>query len=533
MEYYDDNIVAHTNLLTNKYKPTNISEIVGNKRNIDQIVTWLNNFVSNKKKIFIDNVKNKTKTKKGKKIKIPKIEIDENIIDEDYLNNDLEAPDPDMNNDIDNNIDLIDETNYISNIHKTNEPKSCLLITGNHGVGKTTCIHAILNDLGYTIQIINFSKITTGKNIKDVIERITNSSDILKMMDGQKNVKNVIVIDELESLTSLTEKNCISALIKTNESNWFCPIIFISNNQHNKLLSDIKKNSMEIRFWPPYPNEMLVVLKKICDKENINMSNQAIAYKIIEHSQKDFRRLIFILQDLKYAFGKKTITMEMIDDYCTTSQKKDVDFDLFNATELLLHSYKSVDDCMIYYETEKTLLPLMIHQNYIKSILAVADENDIDTYNNIYELSELLSKGDVVENYIYGDQNWDMCDVHGFYTCVITSFILSNINPNMESAKLDFPMDLNRTSIQKINKKNILNANKCLNTMNIHDYIYINQIVRNMLNDGKNNECIRLFDGYNIKMEHIESLLKVDKIQSSKTNLAPKQKKELMSYLDS
>ena len=47
----------------------------------------------------------------------------------------------------------------------------------------------------------------------------------------------------------------------------------------------------------------------------------------------------------------------------------------------------------------------------------------------------------------------------------------------MESAKLDFPMDLNRTSIQKINKKNILNANKCLSTMNIHDYIYINQIV--------------------------------------------------------
>jgi hypothetical protein len=34
-------------------------------------------------------------------------------------------------------------------------------------------------------------------------------------------------------------------------------------------------------------------------------------------------------------------------------------------------------------------------------------------------------------------------------------------------------------------------------------------------------------------MEHIESLLKVDKIQSSKTNLAPKQKKELMNYLDS
>ena len=51
MEYYDDNIIAHSNLLTNKYKPTKISEIVGNKKNVDQIVSWLNTFKSNKKKI--------------------------------------------------------------------------------------------------------------------------------------------------------------------------------------------------------------------------------------------------------------------------------------------------------------------------------------------------------------------------------------------------------------------------------------------------------------------------------------------------
>jgi DNA polymerase III delta prime subunit len=527
MEYYDDNIIAHSNLLTNKYKPTKISEIVGNKKNVEQIVTWLNTFESNKKK-FLSNNK---KSKKGKKTKVMIAEIEEDDLGvTDDLNNDIFSNE----NENENENEIMDETNFDNfNINKSVGPKSCLLITGNHGVGKTACVHAILNDLGYKIQIINFSKITTGKNIKDVIERMTNSSDILMLMDGHKSIKNVIIIDELESLTSLTEKNCISALIKTNESNWFCPIIFISNNQHNKLLSDIKKNSMEIRYWPPFPNEMLIVLKNIAEKEHININNQATSYKIIEHSQRDFRRLIFILQDLKYAFGKNMITMEMIDDYCMTSKKKDVDFDLFNATELLLHSYKSVDDCMRYYETEKTLLPLMIHQNYIKSILTIADENSLETYDNIYELSELLSKGDVVENYIYGDQNWDMCEVHGFYTCVITSYLLSNINPNMESIKLDFPMDLNRTSIQKINKKNILNANKCLNTMNIHDYIYINQIIRSMLNDGNNNECIRLFDGYNIKMEHIESLLKVDKIQSSKTNLAPKQKKELMIYLDS
>jgi DNA polymerase III delta prime subunit len=516
MEYYDDNTIAHTNLLTNKYKPQKISDIAGNKKAIDQILSWLNNFEDNKKKIL---TKHKTgKKKKINKIKIPEIEINDEDIE------DIPIEDEDINTEI---------PYPIKNGNKTDSPKSCLIITGNHGVGKTSSIHAILNELKYVIQIINFSKITTGKNIKDVIERITNTSDILKIMDGQKNTKNVIVIDELESLTSNTEKNCISALIKTNEYYWFCPIIFISNNQHNKMLSDIKKNSLEIRFFQPFPQDMLIILKKITENENINIKNQSVAYKIIEHSQKDFRRLIFILQDLKYAYNNEIITMEMLDEYCLTSKKKDVDFDLFNATELLLHSYTSIDDSIRYYETEKTLLPLMIHQNYIKSILSISDEKKIETYENISNISELLSNGDVIENYIYGEQNWDMYEVHGYYTCVATSYILSKINPYKESSKLDFPMDLNRTSIQKINRKNIINANKCLNNMNIHDYIYINQIVRKMLLDNKNSECMKLFDGYGIKMEHIESLLKVDKIQSSKTNLAPKQKKELMIFLDS
>lgn len=552
MEYYDDDIIARSNSLTNKYKPQKIEDIAGNTKAVAQIVAWLKGFAENKKKVL--ETQNKVgKKKKKSKVKIPKIKQDDDNEELGYNENDVQKETCAENdraadyNEAGDASQLEDEPNqqeeYYEQLEevyqssnkgaKNNNPKSCVIVTGNHGVGKTSSVHAILNDLGYTMQVINFSKIKTGKNVKDVIERITNTSDILKIMDGQQKLKNVIVIDELESLTSSTEKSCITMLIKHNELFWFCPIIFISNNQHNKLLSDIKKNSLEVRFWQPFPQEMVNTLKMIASKENIILKNSAVHYKIIEHCQRDFRRLIFILQDLKYAYGEEPISSEMIDDYCITSKKKDVDFDLFNATELLLHDYTCIDDCMRYYETEKVLLPLMIHQNYCKSIQAIMNDDDPEIYNHIGTISELLSKGDVVENYIYGDQNWDMHDVHGFYTCVATSFLLSDINSKHGSVGLDFPMDLNRTSIMKINRKNILNANKCLTNMNIHDYIYINQIVRKLLADGKNSECMKLFNGYGIKMEHIESLLKVDKIQSSKTNLAPKQKKELLNYLRS
>ena len=49
--------------------------------------------------------------------------------------------------------------------------------------------------------------------------------------------------------------------------------------------------------------------------------------------------------------------------------------------------------------------------------------------------------------------------------------------------------------------------------MDIQDYIYINQIIRNLINDGEISKCIDLFKGYNIELSNIETLLKVDKIE--------------------
>jgi DNA polymerase III delta prime subunit len=520
MEYIDTNEKV-TSAWTDKYKPTKISDIIGNEVAIKNIITWLNTFNANKKKILTKQREDK-KLKPGKK-KIQKIKIaneDENEIEENEEVNEYDV-DEDMYH---------AETEYQSSkIIPKAGPKSCMIVTGNHGIGKTGSVHVILKELGYDIQIINFSKVKSNKNIKDVIERVTNGSNILGLMDGKKKTNVAIVIDELESITSSTEKNCIMTLLKNNEVNWLCPIIFISNNQHNKLLSDIKKNSLEARFWQPYAKHMIILLDKIIKNENINISNSNVKYTIIEHSQKDFRRLIFILQDIKYAFGDTVITEQLIDNYCESSTKKDIDFDLFRATDILLQGYSGIDDCLRYYETEKVLLPLMMHQNYIKSINSNIKDSS-KKYDLINEITTSLSKGDVIENYIYGDQNWDMHEVHGYYTCVAPSYLL-NENLKKTELKLDFPIDLNKTSIKKINRRNILNASKCLKNMDISDYIYLNQIVRNLIGEGRIGDCVKLLSGYNIKLESIESLLKVDKIKSSKTNLTSKQKKELTSYL--
>ncbi|AYV80823.1 MAG: replication factor C large subunit [Harvfovirus sp.] len=539
MEYFESNgNNSDPGSWTEKYCPKAIGEIIGNDKAVKGVVAWLNSFEENKKKMLSKPNKNRKKPK----IKIPvggggetgmgEVEVEAEIDMDSITEFDRYCADED-------NVDPKPKSG------KAHQPKSCMIITGNHGVGKTCVVNAVLKTMGYCIQIVNFGKIKTNKNIKEIIENIMNSSDILNMLNGKKNTKIAIVIDELEAITSTMSKNCIMALLKNNDDNWLYPTIFISNNQHNKLLSDIKKNSYEIRMWPPYQSELLTLLKRIVKEENISISgvansNYKVAYNIIDHAQKDYRRLILTLNDLKYAYENKSITLTMVNEYCKLSNKKDEDFDLFRATNFLLQKYNGIEDCIRYYETEKVLLPLMVHQNYIDMInLKIGgEEGDLGKKNEALkfqlaeEISYMLSEGDVIENYIYGEQNWDINEVHGYLTCAVPSYLLCRSLPEDDSIKLVFPADLNKASIGKINKKNIINAGKCFKNKNIHDYIYINLIIRNLIGESRIDDCVKLLEGYDVKLVNIESLLKVDKIKSSKTNLTSKQKKELLFYLD-
>jgi len=469
-----------------KYRPTQIKELVSNSKSVRTIVSWLDNYEKNKKKISrnTDSKKKRVRANKG------------------------------SNNDKKKRMD------YCSSI----------IITGTHGVGKTVSLNVILDEKNYSIMKINLNNINT-KNSKDSINNSMNRSNILNIMDGTKNKKQVIVIDEIEAITSSTEKNHILSLQRNNDNEWIYPIIFISNTHHNKLFSEIKKYAFEVKFYEPYKDDMKIILTNIAISESMRFQNQDTINMVIKYSQNDIRRLIYILQDLKYAYDKIVITDEMAEIQCETSKCKDIDYDLYNATDGLLYGYSTVDNCLRYYETEKVLLPLMIHQHYPTCIINNFSDKD-EQYELAKEISESLSYGDVVENLIYGDQSWNMQEIHGFYTCVNTSFNLSNkLIDEPNKCKLKFATDLNKTSIKNINKKNINNANKCFGSMNVMDFTHINNIMRKLINEDRINDCLELFKGYDIKLEHIESLLKIDKIKNKKVVLTSKQKKEIIKNL--
>lgn len=416
-----------------KYTPKKTNEIIGNVDTIKFIKNWLENYEEVKN--FLKSRGLLKKTSKGRKKKI---------------------------------VDITDkEVEY-------SKTKGNLLISGTHGCGKSTIISLILKEYNY--EVINLNTL----DLKTKIDIDLMSKFEMNYRDNDK--KPILLIDELESIITLNEKNGVFNIIKENNFKRWIPTIIITNNQHNKQLTEAKKFSNEVKIYSPYQNEILKWISNICKKENININN-TVLNKFIEYCQNDMRKILIQLDELKINFGSKIITLEILNSFINIMKEKDLDFDLYKATSKLITNYKGINSCLELYETEKVLLPVMIFENYHKFIKKEAYPLIL---NN-------LSIGDILENYIYGEQNWDLLELHGIISCCIPSFLIKKYSNGIKTCKLDFAVDFNRTSVKKMNKKNIIKTNNNLNknqyrnirNKSIEEFIYMGEIINKIGKEQK------------------------------------------------
>lgn len=480
-----------------KYSPKKVKDILIDKSKIELITTWLENYEKNKVISIINNNKKKTRGQK--------------------LNNEDTI--------LDYNIEPVSVIKKIQNTML----KSCLLVCGNHGSGKTSCVYSILNTLKYKIYNIESNKINMLNNIENFIETTIFGNNINININNIKNEKRILVIDNVESITSVNEKLFIETLIKYNNIHWIYPIIFISNNKHNKIIETIKKLSFEVELLQPTIDILNNIAYNIAYKEKIIFESESIIKKIIEYSQSDIRTMITNLQTIKDLYSDKIITTNDFESFIKTCKMKDIDYDIFEATHKLFFGYDNIDNVIRIFEKEKTVMPLMIQQHYIDYL----KNNNIDLINRI---SKSIAFGDIIENYIYEHNIYDIRDVQAFHECIFPSYILSNkLNPKKTiyssfQGKFIFPNDLNKTSIRFINyRKNICPAKKIFKNMSIYDFLYVNKITKGLIKTHNFTDYNVLLSGYKCSLQLLESVLKIDKINGVKYLLSNKSKKNYLN----
>jgi replication factor C subunit 1 len=452
-------------LIQQKYKPTKLTQIIGNSKSIEYIDKWLEEY--EKVKEFLKANGLLKRSSKGRKKKLVNL-------------NDVEI--------------------------EYSKRKGNLLITGPHGSGKSTIINIMLKDYGY--DIINLNMLDPKIKVDvDLIAKLA----IKNLSEGNK--KMVLLIDELESVITLNDKVAVFNIIKDNNFNRWMPIIIITNNQHNKQLNETKKYSNESKIFAPFQSDIMKWVYNICKNEKIIIEYELLP-KFIEYCQNDMRKILIQLDEIKVNYSSIKVTDSILNDFMDIMKKKDQDFDLYKATEKMLSDYKDIDTCLELYETEKVLMPLMIHENYHKFI---KKEEYIKILDN-------LSRGDILENYIYGEQNWDLLEIHGLISCAIPSYYINKYSNGKKSSVLRddlvFAADLNRTSVKKMNKKNINKTNESINknsrknirNKSIDEFIYMGEIVNKNMKELSNDDEI-----------YVNNIIKINKLKNNK-NVSLKKK---------
>ena len=414
------------------------------------------------------------------------------------------------------------------------QTKKSIIVSGNHGVGKGMIVKLLLENNDYYFKWLGYKDEKNKEMLDDIQNGLTGEN--IRSHFIKDNKKFALVIDDIEKITLKSEKKRILELVKNNSVEKLFPIIFISNLQHNKLLTDILLQSEDYKIYGPSDNDMLALLNKIIKNENIEFENDRCKSYIIKFSQNDIRRLISILYDIKNSFEEDIISKQDIKSYLLTSMKKNKDISLFDSTKILVDDYKDINDCISLYKVDKVLVPLTIHENFYKSLIGRYNDNS-KILNTMKYVTDSISKGDVIETNIYTDQNWFLHDIHGFFTCAKTSYNINKHKPKYDKDaipyyNLSFSSDLNQTSLKNINKKQITNLQAFFPDKSFTDIISLNKIIYDLVKEEKMEEVYNIIKNYDKNIKTVETFIKIDK-SLPKIVISQKNKKKFNSFVKS
>ena len=137
-------------------------------------------------------------------------------------------------------------------INLNTSKNQAIIISGSHGIGKSLTIKLIFEELNYLIRIIYPNEIKDHRIFDDFNDYYNHNNSIHSKINFKNTNKKqlVLIFEETENITLTSEKKYIMDIFKENNKKKCFPLIFISNNQHSKLLNDHerKKNGFIKKF---------------------------------------------------------------------------------------------------------------------------------------------------------------------------------------------------------------------------------------------------------------------------------------------
>jgi len=191
-------------------------------------------------------------------------------------------------------VDLIDELIKFIKNYKKDSVEKAVLLEGPTGIGKTSVIYAIANDLNMKVIETNASDTRTQKSLKRKLNEASKARDMMNFI--VKSKKKLILIDEIDGIYGVSDRGAIPTVIDIMKNSEF-PIIMVANEYKNSL-NPIYKIVRKFEVQPLSEDAVIKILEKILKKENIHDYNPKDLVSIAKKNNGDLRASINDLQGL-------------------------------------------------------------------------------------------------------------------------------------------------------------------------------------------------------------------------------------------
>ncbi|MGC9118624.1 MAG: replication factor C large subunit [Thermoproteus sp.] len=184
---------------------------------------------------------------------------------------------------------------------KISEAKAVLL-AGPPGIGKTTLVHALANEINYELVELNASDVRTAERIREVVGRGLREGSLFGYAG------RLILFDEVDGLNPKEDLGGLNSIIDLIETARV-PIVMTANNPWDQRLRPLRDVSLVVSLRRLAEDDVVEVLRRICDSEKIKCEEDALR-ALARSSDGDLRAAINDLQ--LFAGGKKTLTVDDI-----------------------------------------------------------------------------------------------------------------------------------------------------------------------------------------------------------------------------
>ncbi|TFG01045.1 MAG: replication factor C large subunit [Promethearchaeota archaeon] len=172
--------------------------------------------------------------------------------------------------------------------------KAAVLLEGPPGVGKTSIVYALANDLNMEVIETNASDTRTRDALENKLKETSKTYSIMDFMTESK--KKIILIDEVDGIYGTKDRGAIPTILDLIKDTQF-PIILCSN-EYKQNLQSLYNSIRRYEVYPLSDTEILKIVRNIVKNENISNLDGEDLELIIKKNNGDLRGIINDIQGL-------------------------------------------------------------------------------------------------------------------------------------------------------------------------------------------------------------------------------------------